>query len=696
MKANRRTQSVAIAICLLANGVGAQTANLATSEGAQWVGTWASSSQLAAAGDIPPDFKFSEVTLRQVLKVSIGGKRIRVRFSNAFGTAPVTVSTAHVAFSAGGSAIRQGSDRELKFAGRSAVSIPPGAAMISDPVDFDLPPLAEVAITLHVQDAPSTITSHPGSRTTSYLMTGNWVSASELPQATKIDRWYFIDGVDVLTATSVGSIVVLGDSITDGRGSTTNGNDRWPDQLSRRLYSQSKAIGVLNQGIGGNRLLRDGLGQNALARFDRDVLAQAGVKWVIVLEGVNDIGTRLRARESNASWATAEDIIAAYSQIIARAHAHSIKVYGGTITPFIGSFYSAADTEADRKKINEWIRTSGSFDGVIDFDKAISDPAHPDQLLPAFDTGDHLHPSPAGYKAMADAVSLSFFGVVPEPDPKIAFTFDDLPAHSALPAGVTRLDVARKIIAALHDAGLPPVYGFVNGARVEEKPGDAAVLEAWRSAGYPLGNHTWSHMNLNQHTIEEFESDTERNEPTLRESMKGAEWHWFRFPYLAEGDTPEKHAAVRKFLANRGYKVAAVTMSFSDYLWNEPYARCMDKGDENAIAMLKASYLAAADASIGYYRELSRGLLGRDVPYVLLMHIGALDAEMLPQLLDLYRSRGFHFVTLPEAEKDEWYRPEASPRWPSATDTLEGAMAARHLPVPPHAAPAVQLDTICR
>ena len=697
MRTNRRTLSlvVALGICLLTVGADSQTRRNASAT-ARWVGTWASSAQPAAPSDLPPDFNFSNATLRQVVKVSLGGKRFRVRLSNAFGTTAVTVSTVHVALSAGGSAIRQGSDRELKFQGRSAVSIPAGALMVSDALDFNLPPLAEISITLHVQEAPKTITSHPGSRTTTYLVPGNSVSATDLPQATKIDRWYFINGVDVLTTASAGSIVVLGDSITDGRGSTTNGNDRWPDQLSRRLQVAKIPIGVLNQGIGGNRLLRDGLGQNALARFDRDVFAQTGVKWLIVLEGVNDLGTRLKARETNESWASATDIITAFSQIITRAHAHGIKVYGGTITPFLGSFYSAPDTEADRQTINEWIRTSGSFDAVVDFDKAVRDPAHPDHLRPAYDTGDHLHPSAAGYKVMADAIPLSLFGTVGNAAPKIAFTFDDLPAHSALPAGVTRLDVATKIIAALHDSGMPPVYGFVNGARVEEKPEDAAVLRAWRAAGYPLGNHTWSHMNLNQHSVEEFDAEITRNEPILQKEMGGQDWHWFRFPFLAEGDTPEKHAAVRRVLARRGYKIAAVTMSFGDYQWNEPYARCKDKGDENAIAMLKATYLASADANIVYYRELAQTLFGRDIPYVLLMHIGALDAEMLPQLLDLYRSRGFRFVTLQEAEQDPWYRPETNVKLPSATDTLEGAMAARHLPPPLHATPAVQFETICR
>lgn len=281
---------------------------------------------------------------------------------------------------------------------------------------------------------------------------------------------------------------------------------------------------------------------------------------------------------------------------------------------------------------------------------------------------------------------------------RIAITFDDLPAHSALPPGETRLEVASKIIAALKHADVPPTYGFVNGLRIEEQPADAAVLQAWRAAGYPLGNHAWSHMNLNQHALEEFEGDVNRNEPLLSERMKDKDkdWRWFRFPFLAEGDTPEKNTGIRAFLAQRGYKIAAVTMSFGDYQWNEPYARCRAKGEEKAITLLENSYLAAADDSIGYSRSLSHTLYGRDIPYVLLMHIGAFDAEMLPRLLDLYRSRGFGFVTLEEAESDEFYRVDTDPRQPPGASSLEAVMAERHLALPQHATPVLQLDTLCR
>lgn len=280
--------------------------------------------------------------------------------------------------------------------------------------------------------------------------------------------------------------------------------------------------------------------------------------------------------------------------------------------------------------------------------------------------------------------------------PKIAFTFDDLPAHGPLPPGESRLEVASKILAALRNAHLPPVFGFVNGARVEQSS-DAAVLQAWRDAGYPLGNHTWSHMNLNQHSLEEFEADVSRNEPELSTSMKNNEdWHWFRFPFLAEGDTPAKSATIRTFLAQHGYKIAGVTMSFGDYMWNEPYARCKAKGDAKAIALLENSYLAAADDSIRYYRELSHALFGRDIPYVLLMHVGAFDAEMLPKLLELYHSKGFEFMTLEAAEVDEFYRNDTDLRQPSGPDTLEGAMAERHLALPPKAAADPNPDSLCR
>jgi len=280
--------------------------------------------------------------------------------------------------------------------------------------------------------------------------------------------------------------------------------------------------------------------------------------------------------------------------------------------------------------------------------------------------------------------------------PRIAITFDDLPAHGSLPPGTTRVEIATKILAALRDAGAPPTYGFANGLLIERQPEDSAVLGAWRGAGQPLGNHSWSHMDLNKHPLEEFEADVSKNEPLLTQWMKDGDWHWFRFPYLAEGETPEKKAGVRGFLKQHNYKIAAVTMSFGDYLWTEPYARCKAKGDSNAIAAMENTFLSAADESISYYRGLSHTLYGRDIPYVLLLHIGALDAEMLPQLLKLYQSRGFSFVTLAEAEADEFYRASVDLELPPAPDMLEQVMAERGLPLPARVSLGPLLDAMCR
>jgi lysophospholipase L1-like esterase len=379
----------------------------------RWVGTWASSPQLATPVQMPPGQGFADTTVRQLVRVSIGGKRIRLRLSNAFGTAPLTIVGAHVALARGvTSAIDPSSDRALAFHGRASVTIPAGAVAVSDPVDFVLPPLADVALSVYLKGAPDTVTLHPGSRTTSYLQPGDALAAADLAAPAKIDHWYFINGIDVEAGPDAAAVVVLGDSITDGRGSTTNGQDRWPDRLARRLQANpaTAQIAVLNHGIGGNRLLRDGLGPNALARFDRDVLAQTGARFLVVLEGVNDLGTRVAARTKGESWASADDIIGAYEQIVRRARGHGLAVYGATILP-LGGFanYAAPDVEADRRRINEWIRTSGAFDGVVDFDRATRDPAEPARLSAAVDGGDHLHPSAAGYEVMANAVDLALF-----------------------------------------------------------------------------------------------------------------------------------------------------------------------------------------------------------------------------------------------------------------------------------------------
>jgi len=279
---------------------------------------------------------------------------------------------------------------------------------------------------------------------------------------------------------------------------------------------------------------------------------------------------------------------------------------------------------------------------------------------------------------------------------QIAFTWDDLPAHSALPLGETRVEIGRKLLTAMKEAHLPPVYGFVNGSLAEKEPRSTPMLKEWHDAGFPLGNHTWSHMNLNQHSLAEWEADTLKNEGLLKSYMGSEDWHWLRYPNLAEGDTPEKREGARKFLAEHGYKIAAVTMSFGDYLYNGPYARCVAKKDAASIAQLEASYLAAADTTIDYTRAMSKTLYGRDIPYVLLMHVGALDARMLPRLLKLYSDKGFSFVSLQDAEKDPFYKNDLDLSLPPVPDTLEESMRAHNLALPTRPAPTVDLNTICQ
>ena len=378
----------------------------------RWVGTWAASPQLTEPENLPPLPGFVDATLRQVVHVSIGGGKLRVRLSNAFGRTALTLESVRVARSAGGSAIVAASDRAITFHGRTSVTIPEGALVISDALEFDVAPLSDLALTVYIRGAPAEVTGHPGSRTTSYLQPGERVSAPDLRESVRVDHWYFVAGIDVAAGPSAAAVAILGDSITDGRGSTTNGNDRWPDTLARRLQANraTAEVAVLNHGIGGNRLLRDGKGPNTLARLERDVLAQPGVRWLVVLEGINDIGTATGARRRGEAGATADDVVAAYEQIVRRAHGHGIRVYGATILPFEGfSAYFTPEAEADRLKVNDWIRTSGVFDAVIDFDAVTRNPERPSSLAPAVDGGDHLHPSAAGYKIMADAIDLSLF-----------------------------------------------------------------------------------------------------------------------------------------------------------------------------------------------------------------------------------------------------------------------------------------------
>jgi peptidoglycan-N-acetylglucosamine deacetylase len=293
-------------------------------------------------------------------------------------------------------------------------------------------------------------------------------------------------------------------------------------------------------------------------------------------------------------------------------------------------------------------------------------------------------------------VSMSLFCVIPSIAQQVAFTFDDLPSHGDLPPGETRLEIAESILRTLHDQHMPAVYGFINAAKLEKTPDDMAVLKAWRAAGDPLGNHAYSHPSLNDLTPEQFEADIAKNEPFLSKLMAGENWHWFRYPFLWEGDTLEKRHAVREYLQQNGYQIAHVSMDFEDYLWNAPYARCVAKQDSQSIAGLRTSYLATADQYITVFRDLTHTLYGRDVPYVLLLHIGAFDAKMLPELIDLFRKRGFTFVTLPEAMKDPVYREDPDMALKYGGAFQEQVAAARHIKFPPNTKPYKQLEATCR
>jgi lysophospholipase L1-like esterase len=413
----KQTLKFFVLVGLLARGIGVPVLAQTAAKEPVWIASWGASQQIPEAENALPSEELRDATVRQIFRLSAGGRALRVHLSNAFGSEALHFTSVHIAraLSASAAAIDVTSDRTLSFGGSGDATVPPGAELISDPVEFAVTALSDVAVTFYLELPPAKETGHPGSRATSYYQHGNAVSAANLNEAKRVEHWYQISVIDVLAAPGAGTVVALGDSITDGHGATTNGNDRWTDVLAQRLQGspETRSIGVSNQGIGGNHLLTDGLGPNALARFDRDVLAPAGVRWVIVFEGVNDLGGLARDGEVSAAEhaAQVQRVLCAYQQIIARAHAHGLRVYGATITPYVGSSYYHPGplSEADRQAVNQWIRGGGHFDAVIDFDNVVRDPEHAERLLPGYDCGDHLHPSPAGYKAMGNAVSLALF-----------------------------------------------------------------------------------------------------------------------------------------------------------------------------------------------------------------------------------------------------------------------------------------------
>jgi len=348
-----------------------------------------------------------------IVHTSIGGRRVRVQLSNAFGASALQIGAAHIALRDKDSAIVPGSDRPLTFSGKPSFAIPPAAEVLSDPVDLEVPALGDLLISLYIPAETSTPTIHLTGLHTTYIskQPGDFTGAASITDAATVQLWYWISAVDVDAPANAGLIVAFGDSITDGATSTPDTNRSWPSQLAVRLAA-SKAtanLAIVNEGISGNRLLNDGAGISALARFDRDVLSQPGVRYLIVLEGINDIGIGGRPGAQPPDAVTAEDLIAAHKQIIERAHAHGIMAIGATLTPYVGAAYATDQGEAIREAVNQWLRTSGAYDAVIDFDAATQDPANPKQIRPAFNIRDHLHPNDDGYKAMADAVDLSIF-----------------------------------------------------------------------------------------------------------------------------------------------------------------------------------------------------------------------------------------------------------------------------------------------
>lgn len=379
-------------------------------EPARWVGTWSASPMGAPVNFGQPSP--GNTTYRDIVHVSAGGTTLRVELTNEFGTRPLTIGAAHIALSAGMGGIQPGSDHALTFNGQPSVIVPAGAPIFSDPVPLEVAAMANLAVSVYLPDQPiGETTCHQEGMTTTYITQGNNTSAEMVTDARTIASWCLVKAIDVRTSDAgAAAILCLGDSITDGAHSTPDMNRRWPDVLAARLQANPKLahLSVLNEGIGGNRLLNDVAGPNALARFDRDVLAQSGAKYVILLEGINDIGHTAMPRVP-ADAITVQDLILAYTQLVTRAHAHGLKIYGATITPYAGAHYYAPKGEEMREAVNQWIRTSGIFDGVIDFDKAVADPAKANVMAPAYDSGDHLHPNDAGYQKMADSIDLSLF-----------------------------------------------------------------------------------------------------------------------------------------------------------------------------------------------------------------------------------------------------------------------------------------------
>lgn len=370
-----------------------------------WVGTWTASPMACAVKSGEPSA--GDSTYRNVMRISIGGTGLRVTLTNEFGNSELMVGAARIGVDSGDGTIKPGTDRALTFGGRPSVTIPPNGLMVSDEVSMDVPALSTLSVSLYVTDQEiATRSCHDLGRSTNYVTRGDSTAATKMKNARTTSVWNFVKGIEVRADKNAFAIVALGDSITDGYASTKDANHRWPDYLAERLQKghNTTQISVLNQGISGNRVLRNEIGPNAIARFDRDVLGQSGARYLVILEGINDINWDDAAQD-----ASAEELIGGISQLIARAHTHGLIVLAATLTPYAGTEGYSEKGEQVRTALNNWYRTSGAVDGVIDFDKATRDTSKPTAFNPAYDSGDHLHPGDAGYKAMADAVDLSLF-----------------------------------------------------------------------------------------------------------------------------------------------------------------------------------------------------------------------------------------------------------------------------------------------
>lgn len=379
----------------------------------RWTGAWSAAMQ--APLDAPPTF--DHVTLREIVHVQLAGRAVRVRLSNALGTAPLAIGAASVGIRASGAALRPGTLRTLTFGGARTISIAPGGVALSDPVALGVEAFDDLAISLYLPSPQAGTTQLSLAHQTSYVSsTGDFTGAADLPVASTITSWFWLSGVEVVGDRRARAVVAFGDSITEGFGSTTDANTRWTDVLARRLHAARRTadVAVLNAAISGNRVLNDVIGPNAQRRIDRDVLTQAGLAYVILLMGTNDLGFSQIAPGTfgpgvSLANVSAAELIAGYEQIIARVHQAGARIYGATILPFEGAGYYDAGVEPKRAALNAFIRTRGKFDGVIDFDAVIRDPAHPTRMRAEFDSGDHLHPNDAGYAAMGDAIALGLF-----------------------------------------------------------------------------------------------------------------------------------------------------------------------------------------------------------------------------------------------------------------------------------------------